>query len=161
MFGITTFSEAPFSDIVSYDRVVIPSSVSGTSAAGSLTITADASTTVTGVAATGSIGTTSVLLELNVPVTGVVGTTALGTATAAADADVSTTGVAGTSALGSLTIVTVQFNYEAVKENYARNRTDYVRQESRVIKLGEIGGVASRVAYVQEDNPRITYAQAA
>jgi len=61
--------------------------------------------------------------------------------------------VVGSVTIGSLTVTTVQFDYEAVKDSYSRLRTDYVREAD----------MGSRTVYVeaQTSSYRTAYAIAA
>jgi hypothetical protein len=61
---------------------------------------------------------------------GVSATTANNTVTLDCKAVVIPTGVQGTFTVGDETIDAVQFDYEAVKENYSRDRTAYIGEYS-------------------------------
>lgn len=113
--------------------------VAGTSATNSVTVISQAVVVPTGVE--GDIITDSIFVEgdevvidadANVDLTGkgVAGTGGTNTVTLDCKAVVIPTGVQGTFTVGDETINAVQFDYEAIKTNYSRDRTAYIGEYS-------------------------------
>jgi hypothetical protein len=119
--------------VVDADANVVLASVAGTGAANTVTVLADSRISVAGVS--GTIITDSPVVEgdevvidadANVVLQGVSATTANNTVTLDCKAVVIPTGIQGTFTVGDETIDAVQFDYEAIKENYSRDRTAYI-----------------------------------
>jgi hypothetical protein len=151
--------------------VVVPTGVEGTGNIGTTSHVGDALIIPTGVEGTGAIGTVTVLAAavtvLNVSVEG---TLQVGTVNARANADVVPTGnevtgsigsvtvfenelqipigVAATLVLGTPVVVNTSFDYEAVKDQYDKRRTVYVKpratSDTRIIYVPAI----NRVVYI-------------
>ena len=122
MFGISAFSEAPFSALAGGDS-------------------ANVNVILTGQAGTGAVGTTAFVCVAHINPTGQVGTSALGTATVAAGASVTLSGQAGTSALGSPTI-----SASALVNDYGNNPDEPLSAlTASVSGLGVNGSVVSIV----------------
>ena len=126
--------------LVSGDEIIIDAeavfSITGVAGTGAVnTVTVVAKSVVLPVGVEGDIITDSILVdgdeviidaEAVFSITGVIGTTAFNTVTLDCKAVVVPTGVQGTFTVGNETIDTVQFDYEAIKDNYSRQRTVYV-----------------------------------
>ena len=111
--------------------------VAGTGATNNVTVLSQAVVLPVGVE--GDIITDSILVDgdevvidadANVTLDGVGGTTANNTVTLDCKAVVIPTGVQGTFTVGDETIDAVQFDYEAIKTNYSRDRTAYIGEYS-------------------------------
>ena len=91
--------------------------------------------------------------DANITLDGVGGTTALNTVIIDCQAVVLPVGLQGTFTVGDETVITVQFDYEAIKEDYSRLRTQYLREFTS----------NTRTVYVQEQTSqnRTAYVQAA
>jgi len=142
--------------VVDAEAVIAVTGVEGTSATNSVTIVAPAIVLPIGVE--GDIITDSPLVDgdeividadANITLDSIGGTSAFNEdVTIDCQAVVIPLGIQGTFTVGDETVITVQFDYEAIKENYSRLRTDYVREsDSR-----------SRTVYVQAQPTRIAYA---
>ena len=123
--------------IIDAEAVFSVTGVAGTGAAN--TVTVAAKSVVLPVGVEGDIITDSILVdgdevvidaEADVALTGVAGTTALNTVTLDCKAVVVPTGVQGTFTVGDETVNVVQFDYEAIKDNYSRDRTAYIGEYS-------------------------------
>ena len=123
--------------VVDAEATFAVTGVAGTSATNSVTVISQAVVLPVGVE--GDIITDSILIdgdevvidaEADVTLDGVGGTTALNTVTLDCKAVVIPTGVQGTFTVGDETIDAVQFDYEAIKENYSRDRTAYIGEYS-------------------------------
>ena len=106
--------------------LVLPPSTVGTGVAGIVNAQANADVAVTGNTATGSIGSVTVFEnELQIPI-----------------------GVAATLVLGTPVVVNLSFDYEAVKDQYDKRRTVYVKpratSDTRIIYVPAI----NRVVYI-------------
>jgi signal peptidase I len=123
--------------VVDAEATFAVTGVSGASATNSVTVISQAVVLPVGVE--GDIITDSILVDgdevvidadANLTLDGVGGTTALNTVTLDCKAVVIPTGVQGTFTVGDETINTVQFDYEAIKTNYSRDRTAYIGEYS-------------------------------
>ena len=123
--------------VVDAEATFAVTGVAGTSATNSVTVLSQAVVLPVGVE--GDIITDSILVEgdevvidadANVTLDGVGGTTANNTVTLDCKAVVIPTGVQGTFTVGDETIDAVQFDYEAIKTNYSRDRTAYIGEYS-------------------------------
>jgi hypothetical protein len=136
------------------EAVVLAAGVEATGAVGTITQVTVNRVPVTGVAATGELGTLTFVCEANIGLDSVSGTITAGTVVAIANAVVVATaptqltgsigtgftifenevqvptGVSTISSIGSVTITTTAFNYQAVREQYSRNRTVRVRRRT-------------------------------
>ena len=106
--------------------LVLPPSTVGTGVVGIVNAQANADVAVTGNTATGSIGSVTVFEnELQIPI-----------------------GVAATLVLGTPVVVNLSFDYEAVKDQYDKRRTVYVKpratSDTRIIYVPAI----NRVVYI-------------
>ena len=126
MFGFSSFSQSAFSSLVNAE-VVISSGVAGTSALGTVTPIAASFITIGSVSGTISIGTVTPTVAL--VATGVTSTGSIGSLDIACGVSVSGTVVA-TGTIGAVTAAGVQFDFEAVKENYDIGRVVYVKAQS-------------------------------
>lgn len=146
--------------VVDAEATFVVTGVAGTSATNSVTIVAKSVVVPTGVE--GDIITDSILVDgdevvidadANVTLDGVGGTTAINTVILKCKAVVIPTGVQGTFTVGNETVITIQFDYEAIKEDYSRLRTQYLREFTS----------NTRTVYVQEQTSqnRTAYVQAA
>jgi hypothetical protein len=125
---------------VSGDEIIIDAeavfSITGVAGTGAVnTVTVVAKSVVVPVGVEGDIITDSILVdgdeviidaEAVFSITGVIGTTAFNTVTTDCQAVVIPTGVQGTFTVGNETVNVVQFDYEAIKDNYSRDRTTYI-----------------------------------
>jgi hypothetical protein len=84
------------------DDTANPTGVAGTGAAGTLSASGAANTSLTGVAGTGAVGTLTASIAVTAAVTGVSATGAAGTVTEAHGSSVTLSGVAGTGATSAL-----------------------------------------------------------
>ncbi len=155
--------------LVSGDEIIVDAKavfsvtgVGGTGAVDDVTILVDSVIVPTGVE--GVIITDSIFVDgdeivvdaganISLEDKGVEGTVSGNTVTTDCQAVVLPVGVQGTFTVGNETIDTVQFDYEAIKNNYSRLRTDYVREAD----------MGSRTVYVeaQTSSYRTAYARAA
>lgn len=134
--------------------IVLAASVEATGSAGTITQLTVNRVPVTGVSATGELGTLTFVCEANITPPAAVATITAGTVIAIAKAVVAPsapsqlagsigtgftilenevqipTGVTSTGFAGLVTISTTTFNYQAVREQYARNRTVLVRRRT-------------------------------
>ena len=142
--------------VVDAEAVISVTGVEGTSATNNVTVIALAIVLPVGVE--GDIITDSPLVDgdeividadANITLDGIGGTSAFNEdVTIDCQAVVIPLGIQGTFTVGDESVTTVQFDYEAIKENYSRLRTDYIREaDSR-----------SRTAYIQAQPTRIAYA---
>ena len=126
-FAVNAFSQTPFSALG--DVSTLATGVAGTTAIGTVTaVASSAAQNLTGVGATFSIGTVTPIVAV-VP-TGVVTTGSIGTPTLTANADVTLASVVGTFTAGTLTATGVQFDFEAVKDQFDISRVVYVKAKS-------------------------------
>jgi hypothetical protein len=68
--------------------------------------------------------------------------------------------VLGTFSTGNITVTTVQFDYEAIKENYSRLRTEYISAttfRSRTTLVSESSSQL-RTVYIESQRERTAYA---
>ena len=142
--------------VVDAEAVIAVTGVAGAGATNSVTVIALAIVLPVGVE--GDIITDSPLVDgdeividadANITLDGIGGTSAFNEdVTIDCQAVVIPLGIQGTFTVGDESVTTVQFDYEAIKENYSRLRTDYIREaDSR-----------SRTAYIQAQPTRIAYA---
>ena len=113
MFGLNSFSAAPFSDLG--DSELVANGVSGTGAVGSVTATTGANVSVTGVSATGTVGGVQIDGDSTANAGGIAATASVGSVVAQIPATVNVTGVSasmpmtstdgGGSLLGGLALV--------------------------------------------------------
>ena len=126
-FSSVAFSQTPFA--ASGDVTTFVSGVQGTTALGTVSaIASSAAQNLTGVGATLSIGTVTTAVAI-VP-TGVVATGSIGTPTLTADANIALASVVGTFTAGTITAAGVQFDFEAVKDQFDISRVVYVKAKS-------------------------------
>ena len=125
-FSSIAFSQTPFS--ASGDVEISVAGVVGTTALNTFTVTAGSSLTLTGVGATFSIGTLTTAVTV-VP-TGVVTTGSIGTTTVTANADITLASAVGTFTVGTINATGVQFDFEAVKDQFDISRVVYVKAKS-------------------------------
>jgi hypothetical protein len=158
--------------VVDAEATFAVTGVAGTSATNNVTVLSEAVILPTGVE--GDIITDSIFVDgdevvidadANLTLDGVGGTTALDTVTIDCQAVVLPVGLQGTFTVGDETVITVRFDYEAIKEDYSRLRTQYLREftsNSRTVYVQEQTS-QNRTVYVQEQTSqnRTAYVQAA
>ena len=126
-FSSVAFSQTPFA--ASGDVTTFVSGVQGTTALGTVSaIASSAAQNLTGVGATLSIGTVTTTIVV-VP-TGVVTTGSIWTLTLTADANITLASAVGTFTAGTITATGVQFDFEAVKDQFDISRVVYVKAQS-------------------------------
>ena len=126
-FSSVAFSQTPFA--ASGDVTTFVSGVQGTTAVGTVTaVASSAAQNLTGVGATLSIGTVTTAVAI-VP-TGVVATGSIGTPILTANADITLASAVGTFTAGTITATGVQFDFEAVKDQFDISRVVYVKAKS-------------------------------
>ena len=126
-FSSVAFSQTPFA--ASGDVTTFVSGVQGTTALGTVSaIASSAAQNLTGVGATLSIGTVTTTIVV-VP-TGVVTTGSIGALTLTADANITLASAVGTFTAGTITATGVQFDFEAVKDQFDISRVVYVKAQS-------------------------------
>jgi len=126
-FSSVAFSQTPFA--ASGDVTAFVSGVQGTTALGTVTaVASSAAQNLTGVGATLSIGTVTTVVAI-VP-TGVATTGSIGTPTLTANADITLASAVGTFTVGTVTATGVQFDFEAVKDQFDISRVVYVKAQS-------------------------------
>ena len=126
-FSSVDFSQTPFA--ASGDVTTFVSGVQGTTALGTVTaVASSAAQNLTGVSATLSIGTVTTVVAV-VP-TGVVTTGSIGTPTLTANANITLASAVGTFTAGTITATGVQFDFEAVKDQFDISRVVYVKAKS-------------------------------
>ena len=114
---------------IGYANVLI-ASVTATGAVGTVVIVAKAVTNVTGISSTGICGTVDVTAKSVYIVSGVQATGAVTTVTIAENARPTFDGVQTTGFIGTTTVTVTIFDYEAVRDLYAPQRTVYVDRRS-------------------------------
>jgi len=126
-FAVNAFSQTPFSALG--DVTTLATGVAGTTAIGTVTaVASSAAQNLTGVGATFSIGTVTPIVAV-VP-TGVVTTGSIGTPTLTANADITLASAVGTFTAGTINATGVQFDFEAVKDQFDISRVVYVKAQS-------------------------------
>ena len=126
-FAVNAFSQTPFSALG--DVTTLATGVAGTTAVGTVTaVASSAAQNLTGVGATFSIGTVTPIVAV-VP-TGVVTTGSIGTPTLTANADITLASAVGTFTVGTINATGVQFDFEAVKDQFDISRVVYVKAKS-------------------------------
>ena len=126
-FAVNAFSQTPFSALG--DLTTLATGVAGTTAIGTVTaVASSAAQNLTGVGATFSIGTVTPIVAV-VP-TGVVTTGSIGTPTLTANADITLASAVGTFTVGTINATGVQFDFEAVKDQFDISRVVYVKAKS-------------------------------
>ena len=126
-FAVNAFSQTPFSALG--DVTTLATGVAGTTAIGTVTaVASSAAQNLTGVGATFSIGTLTTAVTV-VP-TGVVTTGSIGTPTLTANADITLASAVGTFTAGTINATGVQFDFEAVKDQFDISRVVYVKAQS-------------------------------
>ena len=126
-FAVNAFSQTPFSALG--DVSTLATGVAGTTAIGTVTaVASSAAQNLTGVGATFSIGTLTTAVTV-VP-TGVVTTGSIGTMTVTANADITLASAVGTFTVGTINATGVQFDFEAVKDQFDISRVVYVKAKS-------------------------------
>lgn len=126
-FAVNAFSQTPFSALG--DVTTLATGVAGTTAIGTVTaVASSAAQNLTGVGATFSIGTVTPIVAV-VP-TGVVTTGSIGTPTLTANADITLASAVGTFTVGTINATGVQFDFEAVKDQFDISRVVYVKAKS-------------------------------
>ena len=126
-FSSIAFSQTSFG--ASGDVTTFAVGVAGTTAIGTVTaVASSAAQNLTGVGATFSIGT--VTIAVTVVPTGVVTTGSIGTTTVTANANVTLASVVGTFTAGILNATGVQFDFDAVKDQFDISRVVYVKAKS-------------------------------
>jgi len=126
-FAVNAFSQTPFSALG--DVSTLATGVVGTTAVGTVTaVASSAAQNLTGVGATFSIGTVTPIVAV-VP-TGVVTTGSIGTPTLTANADITLASAVGTFTVGTINATGVQFDFEAVKDQFDISRVVYVKAKS-------------------------------
>jgi len=132
--------------LVSGDEIIIDAeavfSITGVAGTGAVnTVTVVAKSVVLPVGVEGDIITDSLLVDgdevvidadanISLAGKGVAGTVSGNTVTLDCKAVVIPTGVQGTFTVGDETVITVQFDYESIKDNYSRDRTAYIGEYS-------------------------------
>lgn len=111
-------------------RVVQPTGVLATGSINSVDIKANATITVAGTTSTSFIGSVIIRAASQVPVTGVFSTGFIGTVSIRENARPTFDGVGATGFVGTTTVTVTVFNYEAVRDLYAPQRTVYVDRRS-------------------------------
>lgn len=162
--------------------VVVPSSVDATGSIDDLTIVAKAVVIPEGVEAEAitddpAVDGDEIVIDADAFVDltdkGVSATVSADDVIVIAPADVVPLGVVGTFTVGDETVNTVRFDYEAVKENYSRLRTAYIKEitdnTTRTASVNEEPNnivyvkeqtSAARTAYVPEATSRTVYIEA-
>ena len=126
-FAVNAFSQTPFAALG--DVTTFVSGVQGTTALGTVTaVASSAAQNLTGVGATLSIGTVTTVVAI-VP-TGVATIGSIGTPTLTANADITLASAVGTFTVGTVTATGVQFDFEAVKDQFDISRVVYVKAQS-------------------------------
>lgn len=126
-FAVNAFSQTPFSALG--DVTTLATGVAGTTAVGTVTaVASSAAQNLTGVSATFSIGTVTPIVAV-VP-TGVVTTGSIGTPTLTANAGITLASAIGTFTVGTINATGVQFDFEAVKDQFDISRVVYVKAKS-------------------------------
>ena len=126
-FAVNAFSQTPFYALG--DVTTLATGVAGTTAIGTVTaVASSAAQNLTGVGATFSIGTVTPIVAV-VP-TGVVTTGSIGTPTLTANADITLASAVGTFTVGTINATGVQFDFEAVKDQFDISRVVYVKAKS-------------------------------
>jgi|TARA_R100001460_G_scaffold77838_2_gene118757 hypothetical protein len=126
-FSSVAFSQTPFG--ASGDVTTFVLGVQGTTALGSVSaIASSAAQNLTGVGATLSIGTvTTTVIKVADDVSA---TFSVGTVSLTATANPTLSGVTATGSIGTITATGVQFNFEAVKDQFDISRVVYVKAKS-------------------------------
>ena len=114
----------------SSDANVAITGVIGTTAITAAEGKAGSTNVPTGQEATGSIGSVTIVAKCVHTLASASGTGSIGNVTLDCKAVVVPTGVQGTFTVGNETINAVQFDYEAIKNNYSRDRTVYIGEHS-------------------------------
>ena len=171
---------------------VLVTGTQATGAIGSLSVSTQATINITLDAITSFIGTLATSSESNVSLNGVTANTIVNTVVVKIGAQVNLDSVAATTSVGevgfkvsravtidgvsgnidtsNLIASGVVFDFEAIKENYSRNRTVYLREllstktsyvkesQSRTVYVEAQSG--SRTVYVEEEQSRTVYIEA-
>jgi hypothetical protein len=126
-FSSVSFSQAPFGAAGSVTAFAV--GVVGTTALGTVLATASSAVqNVTGVSATLSIGTaTTAVTKVADDVSA---TFSVGTVTLTTTAAFTLSGVTATGSIGTITATGVQFDFDAVKDQFAISRVVYVKAQS-------------------------------
>jgi len=126
-FAVNAFSQTPFSALG--DVSTLATGVAGTTALGSISaIASSAAQNLTGVGATFSTGTvTPIVIKVADDVSATFST---GTVSLTASANFTLTGVSSAPAIGSLNATGVQFDFDAVKDQFDISRVVYVKAQS-------------------------------
>lgn len=131
IFGVNRYGVLSLTQIV--DGYEIAASVD------SFTVSADASTEVTGYTLSPDVGSFGVIGTAEILVNGVASTSVVGYVIVLENELLLLTGLGAFILLGNPNIINISFNYEAIKEQYERERTVYVEarvQESRTVYVG-------------------------
>ncbi len=159
-----------FVDTGSPDVEVVLTGTQSTGTIGNLSIASQANVNVTLGAVTSSIGILTTSSESNVSLNGVTATTNVGQVGFRFATVASVDGVFGNIDINNLIASGVVFDFEAIKENYSRNRTVYLRElfstktsyvkesQSRTVYVEAQSG--SRTVYVEEEQSRTVYIEA-
>jgi hypothetical protein len=152
--------------VVDAEAVIAVTGVEGTSATNSVTIVAPAIVLPDSVELIGTVDQLTIVADASVNLAdkGVSGTTAVDTVIVIAPADVIPLGVLGTFTVGDETVITVQFDYEAIKENYSRLRTVYTKETTpNTTRVAYVSVGENRTVYIesQPSNYRTVFARAA
>lgn len=190
-FSVSSFGES-FEQV---DIVAVLTGVSANTELGTVNVAGQAPSVevvLTGTQSTGTIGSLSTASQANVSVTLVAATSSIGILTTSSESNVSLSGVTATTSVDPVgfkfsTVVIVDavfgnidtsnliasgvvFDFEAIKENYSRNRTVYLREllstktsyvkesQSRTVYVEAQSG--SRTVYVEEEQSRTVYIEA-
>jgi hypothetical protein len=123
------------------------------------TVVAKAVTNVTGISSEGICGTVNVTADSVFIVTGVQATGAANDVTIAENARPTFDGVQATGFIGTTVVTVTVFNYEAVKDQYAPQRTVYVDRRSTSLDRTVRVPVSDRIVYVasNQSNNRVVY----
>lgn len=159
--------------------VVTPASATATGTINPPEISCDASFVIVGVEAEAITDDPDVIgdevvvdADATATVQGLVSTFSIANVAITISADVELPSILGTLTLGQETVNTVQFDYQAVKDNYGRNRTVYIKEltdnTTRVVSVNEVPNnivyveaypSEARTVYVLEPQNRTVYVE--
>jgi len=126
--------------------IYIPDGLESTSAVGSVAVTGAAVTPIVGVEAFSAVGNVVVSATAVTSISGVEATSFVGSVVVLENEVVSVVGFNLSSFSGSVSVVTTDFDYEAIKDNYERERTVYISgREQRFIFVEGV----PRIVYVE------------
>jgi hypothetical protein len=132
----------------SAEAVVVPTGVEGTGATGTVTLVGIALVIAPSIEGTGIAGIVNARANADVAVTGNEATGAIGSVNVFENELQIPVGVSATLVLGTPVVVNLSFDYEAVKDQYDKRRTVYVKpratSDTRIVYVPAI----NRVVYI-------------